>query len=176
MQNLYSQRELIAQYQSLGFAFLFSEQVVGYSHEYRQVCYDKIAESVERAMTESTERNKLRITKQATGVTAHESGKLADADVPLEDQFRARVLQIYGTVEDSWKLFDGIGDIPGELTRRDWKTVLLLLGIAVSSKEKGALRKKLDPMNRKMISFADYASFMGSNTAAAEQGNSDADG
>ena len=173
MQNLYSQRELIAQYQSLGFAFLFSEQVVGYSHEYRQVCYDKIAESVERAMTESIARNKLRITKQAT---AHESGDLADADAPLEHQFRARVLQIYGSVEEGWKAFDGIGDIPGELTRRDWKTVLLLLDIAVSSKEKGALRKKLDPANRKMISFTDYASFMGSNTAAAEQGNSDGDG
>ena len=176
MQNLYSQRELIAQYQSLGFEFLFSEQVVGYSHEYRQVCYDKIAESVERAMTESIARNKLRITKQATGATAHESGDVADADAPLEDQFRARVLRIYGTLEEGWKAFDGIGDIPGELTRRDWKTVLLLLDIAVSSKEKGALRKKLDPANRKMISFTDYASFMGSSNAAAEQGNLDADG
>ena len=175
MQNMYSQRELIEQYQALGFEFLFSEQVIGYSHEYRQACYDKITESVERAIADTAERNKARGARQATGEAAHGSEKLADADAPLEDQFRARVLQKYGTLEEGWQIFDGIGDTPGELTRRDWKAVLSLLDIVVSSKEKGALRKKLDPTNRKTINFADFTSFMASD-GAGERDNSDADG
>ena len=62
----------------------------------------------------------------------------------LEQQFKQNVLQKYSTAQDAWQVFNSISDGEG-ISRRDFKTVLAMLGMkGAATKEKGALRKKMD--------------------------------
>ena len=152
-----------------------------YSNEYRQACYDKIVESVERAMVENVDKKNKTTASPTKGNAAHGRKQRAEATIgkqpPLEARFRAQVFEQYSSVEEGWKVFDSIGETPGQLTRSDWKAVLRLLGIEASTKDKGNLRKKLDPSNSKLIAFADFAEFMRSDAkTAGEDGRSSSAG
>ena len=62
----------------------------------------------------------------------------------LEQQFKQNVLQKYSTAQDAWQVFNSISDGEG-ISRTDFKTVLAMLGMKeATTKEKGALRKKMD--------------------------------
>ena len=165
----------------LAYNFLFRWQP-RYSNEYRQACYDKIVESVERAMVENVEKKKKTHEAGPTkGNAAHgrkqRAGATVDDEPPLEVRFKAQVLERYSSVEEGWKVFDSIGETPGKLTRRDWKAVLRLLGIEASNKDTGKLRKQLDPSNSKLIAFDAFAEFMHSAASTAgEDGQSSSAG
>jgi hypothetical protein len=56
----------------------------------------------------------------------------------VDEQFKALVFEIYSSVEHAWGAFDSISEPRGQLSRADFKTVLKMLHLAISSKEKGA--------------------------------------
>ena len=73
-----------------------------------------------------------------------DSHTITTAASSLEQQFKQNVLQKYSTAQDAWQVFNSISDGEG-ISRTDFKTVLAMLGMkGAATKEKGALRKKMD--------------------------------
>jgi hypothetical protein len=83
-------------------------------------------------------------TNEAAGTRA-ESNKSS-----LGSQFRAAVIAKYSTAEAAWKVFDGLSQPAGQVSRTDFKAILIMVGLMVPSKQKGKLRKL-------MVSKAGYS-------------------
>ena len=131
--DLYNQRDLIDMYSKLGFSFLFGEQVIGHSAEYRKAAYEKIRDAVVNAII-TTDMTK---TKAVAHNVEPTSKQTSDA-VSVDEQFRLLVFEIYTSVELAWGVFDSISEPRGQLSRADFKAVLKMLHLTISSKEKGA--------------------------------------
>ena len=79
-----------------------------------------------------------------TAAHSADSHTITTAASSLEQQFKQNVLQKYSTAQDAWQVFNSISDGEG-ISRTDFKTVLAMLGMkGAATKEKGALRKKMD--------------------------------
>ena len=65
---------------ALGFGYLFSEQVVGFSTQYRQASHEKLMLAIRRAVAKCSATNSKRAT-ETTAVTPH-------VEKPFEDQFK----------------------------------------------------------------------------------------
>jgi hypothetical protein len=79
------------------------------------------------------------------------SKQTGDAMPSVDDQFRALLFETYSSVEVAWGAFDGISEPRGKLSRTDFKAVLKIIHLSVSTKERGKLRKKMDPTNRELV-------------------------
>ena len=174
----YKQRELIDSATEAGFAFLFEEQVISFSNAYRQVAYDKIIEGAQRAIVRRVKSLKESPPKDTTTSPASENLKLSSprtgssvsssaVHTSLNDQFRTAVLAKYGSTEKAWVAFDILNEPKGQLTRTDWKSCLKMIGLNITSKEKGKLRKNMDKSNRKIISAEDFKAFMSNSTESS---------
>ena len=127
--------------------------------QYRQACYDKLMEAINRSITKCHEQPTKTVTETA-------EIKLGSADT--EEQFKKRVIERYQSPAQAWDVFNGIGDTKDSLTRADFKQIVSsMLGMKITSSEKGRLRKRLDPGNSKLITFSDFISFFAEDTQAA---------
>ena len=110
-----------------------------YTTTYRKAAHTKIIEAINRAVEES------HATTAITNVAhSRDSHTITTAASSLEQQFKQNVLQKYSTAQDAWQVFNSISDGEG-ISRTDFKTVLAMLGMkGAATKEKGALRKKMD--------------------------------
>jgi hypothetical protein len=172
----YNQRDLIDMYKKLGFSFLFEEQVIGHSAEYRKACYDKIRDAVTDAIaTTNTNADPVTLNTTITRTAAHTHTMPIDViTASADEQFRRLVIDIYSSAEVAWSAFDDISDPPGQISRTDFKAVLKLLRLSISSKDRGKLRKKMDPTNSKFITFEDLQAFVcHSDAAATKSGDSE---
>lgn len=140
----YNQRDLIDMYSKLGFSFLFGEQVIGHSAEYRKAAYEKIRDAVVNAIV-TTGTTKTRAVAHNVETTSKQTS--GDFMPSADEQFRSLVFEIYSSVEVAWGVFDGISEPRGQLSRTDFKAVLKMLHLTISTKERGKLRKKMDPTN-----------------------------
>jgi hypothetical protein len=61
-----------------------------------------------------------------------------DAMSSVDEQFRSLVFEIFSSVELAWGAFDSISEPRGQLSRTDFKTVLKMLHLSISTKERGA--------------------------------------
>ena len=87
----------------------------------------------------------------------------------VAEQFKRKVLERYSSVQEAWKAFNDLSDIDG-ISRKDFKSVLSsLLGMKITSAEKGKLRRQIDQTNTKVIREEDFSAFFGRvpNTSAA---------
>ena len=110
-----------------------------YTTTYRKAAHAKLIEAINRAVEESYAT--AAITAVAHSADSH---TITTAASSLEQQFKQNVLQKYSTAQDAWQVFNSISDGEG-ISRRDFKTVLAMLGMkGAATKEKGALRKKMD--------------------------------
>ena len=132
--DLYNQRDLIDMYSKLGFSFLFGEQVIGHSAEYRKAAYEKIRDAVVNAII-TTDMTKTKAVAHNVEPTSKQTS--GDAMSSVDEQFRVLVFEIYTSVELAWGVFDSISDPRGQLSRADFKAVLKMLHLTISSKEKG---------------------------------------
>ena len=71
------------------------------------------------------------------GVIVSDDGSL------LHLQLRSAIRSNYPTVKAAWEVFDGLSQPPGQLSRADFKVMLKMLGLNVTSKQKGSLRKQM---------------------------------
>jgi hypothetical protein len=111
---------------ALGFGYLFSEQVVGFSTQYRVASHKKLMQAIRRAVAKCSATNSKSAT---TAVTPH------------VDIFKELVLSTYGSVAEAWQAFNSIGDTPDKLTRADFKIIISsTLKMKITSKQKGKLR------------------------------------
>lgn len=131
----YNQRGLIDMYSKLGFSFLFGEQVIGHSAEYRKAAYEKIRDAVVNAIV-TTDMTKTKAAAHNVEPTAEQTS--GDAMPSFDEQFRLLVFKIFPSVEVAWGAFDSISEPRGQLSRADFKAVLKMLHLTISSKEKGA--------------------------------------
>jgi hypothetical protein len=112
---------------------LFSEQVVGFSTQYRVASHEKLRQAIRRAVAKCSATNSKSAT-ETTAVTPH-------MEKPLEDKFKEVVLKKYGTAAKAWPAFNSIGDTPAKLTRADFKVLVSSkLKMKITSKQKGKLR------------------------------------
>ena len=110
-----------------------------YTTTYRKAAHAKLIEAINRAVEES--HATTAITTVAHSADSH---TITTAASSLEQQFKQNVLQKYSTAQDAWQVFNSISGGEG-ISRTDFKTVLAMLGIkGTATKEKGALRKKMD--------------------------------
>ena len=94
--------------------------------------------------------------------TVAETVETKPGDVNTDEQFRKRVIERYQSPAQAWEVFNGIGGTKDKLTRADFKQIVSsLLGMKITSSEKGKLRKRLDPGNSKLITFSGFISFFG---------------
>ena len=133
--DLYNQRDLIDMYSKLGFSFLFGEQVIGHSAEYRKAAYEKIRDAVVNAII-TTDMTKTKAVAHNVEPTSKQTS--GDAMSSADEQFKALVFEKYSSVELAWGVFDSISEPRGQLSRADFKAVLKMLHLTISSKEKGA--------------------------------------
>jgi hypothetical protein len=80
-------------------------------------------------------------TGAGVGVIINDDGR------PLHHQLRDAIRSNYPTVKAAWEAFDGLSQPPGQLSRADFKAMLNMLGLKVTSKQKGDLRKQMAKYN-----------------------------
>jgi hypothetical protein len=85
----------------------------------------------------------------------------------LGDQFRTATLAKYGSTENAWDTFDNLSEPKGQLSRADFKSICKTIGLHVTSKDKGKLRKSIDKTNSKIIRLRDFEAFMSNGPATA---------
>ena len=141
--DLYNQRDLIDMYSKLGFSFLFGEQVIGHSAEYRKAAYEKIRDAVVNAII-TTDMTKTKAVAHNVEPTSKQTS--GDAMSSADEQFRLLVFEIFPSVEVAWGAFDSISEPRGQLSRADFKAVLKMLHLTISSKEKGAFVSPLSSL------------------------------
>jgi hypothetical protein len=113
---------------------LFSEQVVGFSTQYRQASHEKLMQAIRRAAAKCSATKSKSATETTAAVIPHTQN-------PLEYQFKKIVLNTYGTVTEAWQVFNSIGDTPDKLTRTDFKHIISsTLKMNITSKQKGKIR------------------------------------
>jgi hypothetical protein len=117
---------------------LFGEQVIGHSAEYRQAAYEKIRDAVANAIDAQNDAATTEAKAVAHNVEPTSKQTSGDATSSVDEQFRALVFVIYSSVEAAWGVFDSISEPRGQLSRADFKVVLKMLHLTISSKEKGA--------------------------------------
>jgi hypothetical protein len=132
--DLYNQRDLIDMYSKMGFTILFVEQANVHSAEYRKAAYEKIRDAVVNAIV-TTDMTKTKAVAHNVEPTSKQTG--GDAVSSADEQFRLLVFEIYTSVELAWGVFDSISEPRGQLSRADFKAVLKMLHLTISSKEKG---------------------------------------
>jgi hypothetical protein len=171
----YNQRDLIDQQIALGLGYLFSEQVVGFSTEYRKMCYTKLAQAIRRAVENPIASNVSLEPAHARTKTAgnhNYNNKTSITSQSMDQvlfQFRKRVVKKYGSAELAWEDLNSLSDNEG-LSRTDFKTAVSMLGLTASRSDKRSLRKALDPENIKVIQYKDFKAFieMGSSAESNE--------
>ena len=131
------------------------------------MCYERLIQAISRGV------EKQRQTSTNASQTIHREGKDShgaasagasngekSAVVSLAQQFRDLTLNKYSSIEKAWKMFDSLSDQPGQLSRADFKACLKMIGLTMTSKEKGQLRKMMDPSGSKLIRLHDFKAFM----------------
>ena len=133
----------------------------------RRVCYERLIQAISRGVEKQRHAsNNESQTIHRDGKDAHEATSAAASDgkksaiVSLAQQFRDLTLNKYSSIEKAWEMFDSLSDQPGQLSRADFKACLKMIGLTMTSKEKGQLRKTMDPSGSKLIRLHDFKAFM----------------
>ena len=164
----YNQREVIEEYNKLGFGFLFHQQVIGFAAEYRKVCWQKLVEAITDAVAVCHKVAQPTQRKAAgSGKLLHGAAASRTQDLTVEEQFIAGV-SAYESVQEAWNAFDIASDT---LSRSEFKKVIhKTLGIVCSDAERKQLRAKMDPQKTTRITFDAFASFVdGTKDSRSEQ-------
>lgn len=125
------------------------------------MAYGKIAASAQKAITRRAslaDNSKSSETEKASSPSGFVSSGAVHTS--LSDQFRTAALTKYGSIEEAWDSFDSLSQPKGQVSRADFKSICKTVGLHITSKEKGKLRKSIDKSNSKIISLQDFEAFM----------------
>ena len=143
----------------------FCRQLLVTTTEHRRHAFDKIIAAVELAIVRTTNAEKSTVAHSKNAVSELLS---TTGDAAFDQQFREAVLKKYKTVEAAWDVFDHLSAPRGEFSRSDFSSVLKLLGLKQSRKDKkekkmktkDIFKKWFELSKSKAISFADFDAFM----------------